>query len=558
MRRRFEGISGQSLGQPLPTSLDPPWVEAHRLRTVIRRFAINGLNGLVTVTSARIFISYRREETAYAAGWLFDRLTERFGSDQVFKDVDCIEPGQDFVDEITRAVGSCDVLLALIGNRWLNSRDATDRRRLDVPDDYVRLEIEAALQRKVRIIPVLVDGASMPTVEELPTSLGHLVRRHALELSPSRFSSDSSKLFEGLDRVLSQVQVKTSGSGRARLVSSAGPPKHRRRSPLVRFGGPLAIGVGTVVVIALWTGRGNEPSGLPQSQPLAADELVVSMKVDGPARLYRVSSKGAWNRDPLTQATDAHGPLLSPDRRTIIYLSGTVSPTPRVMAADGSHDRDLFPQPIPGCGDVGRVAWNGFQPNILALVCVGSDGSSQIALVRTDGTHFRQLPTTPTATKQKRNYVDSPTFSPDGTQIAYWANEEIASRRGALFTIATSGRGKPIPLTKGPNDFDPVWSPRGDQIAFSRMTKPGRDGHSEIHLIGTDPRGESDIRLVQQIGTNRRPVWSPTGSQIAYVNELPGAVAQVLWLVNADGNLPHPLRIGAKIIETGSWGLAAQ
>ena len=68
---------------------------------------------------ARIFISYRREDTAYPAGWLFDRLADRFGGGQVFKDVDSIELGDDFVEVITRAVGSCDVLLALIGDQWL-------------------------------------------------------------------------------------------------------------------------------------------------------------------------------------------------------------------------------------------------------------------------------------------------------------------------------------------------------------------------------------------------------------------------------------------------------
>ena len=107
----------------------------------------------------RIFISYRREETAYPAGWLYDRLADRYGGGQVFKDVDSIQLGDDFVEVITRAVGSCDVLLALIGDRWLTITDQDGRRRLDDPDDFVRLEIEAALTRNVRVIPILVDGA---------------------------------------------------------------------------------------------------------------------------------------------------------------------------------------------------------------------------------------------------------------------------------------------------------------------------------------------------------------------------------------------------------------
>ena len=154
----------------------------------------------------RIFISYRREETAYPAAWLFDRLAGRFGRDQVFKDVDSIEPGDDFVEVITTAVGSCHVLLALIGGRWLTIADQDGQRRLDNPSDFVRLEIEVALARNVRVIPILVDGARMPRAEELPASLAKLARRQALELGPSRFDADSRRLFRVLGRTVGEAQ----------------------------------------------------------------------------------------------------------------------------------------------------------------------------------------------------------------------------------------------------------------------------------------------------------------------------------------------------------------
>src|SRR6266542_2357628 len=89
--------------------------------------------GPTPAASGRIFISYRREETAYPAGWLFDRLADRFGGGQVFKDVDSIQLGDDFVEVITTAVASCDVLLALIGDEWLTITDEHGRRRLDDP-----------------------------------------------------------------------------------------------------------------------------------------------------------------------------------------------------------------------------------------------------------------------------------------------------------------------------------------------------------------------------------------------------------------------------------------
>jgi hypothetical protein len=169
--------------------------------------------------TGRIFISYRRDETAYPAGWLYDRLAQHFGAGQIFKDVDSIELGDDFVQVITRAVGSCDVLLALIGHRWLTIPDAQGRRRLDDPDDFVRLEIEAALTRNVRIIPILVDGARMPQADELPGGLASLARRQALELSPSRFEYDTSRLLKILEMTLAEVQ--TAHDGEATTSSSA-------------------------------------------------------------------------------------------------------------------------------------------------------------------------------------------------------------------------------------------------------------------------------------------------------------------------------------------------
>jgi hypothetical protein len=157
----------------------------------------------------RIFVSYRRDDTAYPAAWLFDRLADRFGRDQVFKDIDSIQLGDDFVEVISAAVESCDVLLALIGDRWLTSTGEDGRRRIDNPDDFVRLEIEAALRRNVRVIPILVEGARMPRVGDLPPSLAMLARRQALELSPSQFEFDTERLIRVLDMTLTEIRAHT-------------------------------------------------------------------------------------------------------------------------------------------------------------------------------------------------------------------------------------------------------------------------------------------------------------------------------------------------------------
>jgi uncharacterized RDD family membrane protein YckC len=181
------------------------------------------MDGSTQGATGRIFISYRREETAYPAGWLFDRLAGRFGGGQVFKDVDSIDPGDDFVDKITRAVGSCDVLLALIGDQWLTITDQDGRRRLDSPEDFVRVEIEAALARNVRVIPILVDGARMPRADELPDSLAKLARRQALELSPSRFDFDLGRLLKVLNRTLAELQARPAATNRS-SPGEAAPP----------------------------------------------------------------------------------------------------------------------------------------------------------------------------------------------------------------------------------------------------------------------------------------------------------------------------------------------
>ena len=149
----------------------------------------------------RVFISYRRQETAWPARQLHDVLAAELGADRIFKDVDDIEPGDDFVEQIQSAVGSCQVLLALIGPQWLTVTDAKGARRIDDPADFVRLEVETALSRDdVRVIPILVDHAKMPTAEELPAGLAALTRRQAVEINPVSF--DTHRLLRVLNETL--------------------------------------------------------------------------------------------------------------------------------------------------------------------------------------------------------------------------------------------------------------------------------------------------------------------------------------------------------------------
>ena len=143
-----------------------------------------------------VFISYRRGDAAASAGRLSDHLKARLGPGQVFMDVDGIEPGVDFHQVISDNVSQCDALIAVIGPDWLSDR-------LYEENDFVRIEIAAGLERDVRVIPVLVDGAEMPTAEQLPDSLKALARRNAAKLYHSRFSDDAGRLADVLERIIS-------------------------------------------------------------------------------------------------------------------------------------------------------------------------------------------------------------------------------------------------------------------------------------------------------------------------------------------------------------------
>jgi len=149
-----------------------------------------------------VFISYRREETAPYAGRLSDRLSDRFGEDRIFMDVDSIAIGADFTSAIAEAMSKCNIMLALIGRRWIAITDGKGKRRIDNPGDFVRVEIETALQRDIRVVPVLVDGAVLPRADDLPPSLRPLVRHQAIELTHTSFRSEVARLITAVAEAL--------------------------------------------------------------------------------------------------------------------------------------------------------------------------------------------------------------------------------------------------------------------------------------------------------------------------------------------------------------------
>ena len=164
----------------------------------------------------RVFISYRRADSIGHAGRLFDDLEARFGRDHVFMDLSGIDAGENFAAKIDTAIQSCDALVAVIGDEWLTCVEG-DVRRLDRPDDFVRTEIATALQRNIPVVPVLVEGARMPSADALPVPLRPLAMRHAHELSDARWSYDVERLVQALEKIVGTSHP----MGRRRWIAAA-------------------------------------------------------------------------------------------------------------------------------------------------------------------------------------------------------------------------------------------------------------------------------------------------------------------------------------------------
>ena len=205
-----------------------------------------------------VFICYRREDAAGFAGRIYDRLKSRLGRESVFIDVDNIPAGRDFVEVLTERVGRCDALVALIGRNWLTSADKDNHRRIDDPNDFVRIEIEAALERNVPVIPVLVDGAAMPQASDLPEGLKKLARRQGIEVSHKRFDADAEHLTDEL------AQIDDVDPGRLSVPTSAGVAPLMAAAPRREASARWLLPAAALIIIAAGAsifyerGRGHE------------------------------------------------------------------------------------------------------------------------------------------------------------------------------------------------------------------------------------------------------------------------------------------------------------
>jgi len=184
--------------------------------------------------TGKIFINYRRGDDPGHTGRLFDRLQDVFEPQQLFMDVDNIAPGLDFVRVLNERVAECDIVLAVIGKGWIDSRDPSGARRLEDPDDFVRIEIESALTQGKRVIPVLVGDSQMPRPEDLPDALRPLARRNAVRLTHERFRADVQGLVKALQQSLDEIKAQRKAEAEAARRAQAEEERRRREAEAAR------------------------------------------------------------------------------------------------------------------------------------------------------------------------------------------------------------------------------------------------------------------------------------------------------------------------------------
>jgi hypothetical protein len=296
-----------------------------------------------------IFINYRREDSIAYAGRIYDRIGAHFGKDRVFMDIDAIDPGEDFVEAIEHTCTSTGVFLVLIGKSWATITDRTGKRRLDNPNDFVRLEIARGLARGVRVIPVLLDDAEMPGPDVLPEDLQKLAYRNAIQISSQRFHHDIDRLIDAITKGLAKSEphavpeeparprsAEVIGSGFAVSAPSALQPA---APPLSSSSAPVAAPVEQLTVPqsvklpvpAIASGQGSKRLALGLILGLVAFALVVSVGIwiayamNRPAAETR-SSTSATSSAPTASTQPSPAPASSQPRQTQVQQSPVQQP----------------------------------------------------------------------------------------------------------------------------------------------------------------------------------------------------------------------------------------
>lgn len=244
---------------------------------------------------AGVFISYRRSDSAGHTGRLASDLGEGLDEQQLFRDIEAIEAGEDFVDALNRAVSACSVMLVVIGPSWARVETGDGKRRLMQPGDFVRMEIEAALAGQVRVIPVLVGEAQMPQPEDLPESMQPLLRRNAYSISDRRWQYDVDQLLDILAKIPG-IASRTHKDIAAPAPAVAVPPAKSGMSTGMKVG--IGSGIALVVILALLMIGGGDASTSPETSSSSAAPATTSAAAQPvPTDAGSPGFVGVWRTD---------------------------------------------------------------------------------------------------------------------------------------------------------------------------------------------------------------------------------------------------------------------
>jgi eukaryotic-like serine/threonine-protein kinase len=377
-----------------------------------------------------IFISYRRSDNPDATGRIYDRLVAEFGKAQVFKDVDSIPLGQDFRGHLNGIVGACGVVLAIIGPRWTDARSTAGQRRLQDPDDFVRIELEAALARDIPVVPVLVGHAPIPVASELPASLAAMAFRQSIEVRPDPdFHNDATRLVTALRRILDPTAAaEPTVSAITPPAAATGMQRGRRLGWIVAA--VLGIAAAVLAPPAIRYLRETPP---PESRvdivtPATDDPASFALSPDGRQIVFVANSDGAarlWLRSlakagaaPLAGTEGAAHPFWSPDSRSVGYFTSNAL---KRLDLEGGQPQTLAP--ASGTSEFGSWSSNG-----AILFSLGPVGP--LSRVAASGGATTGLPMW-----GKNSFVNyAPMFLPDGQHFVFigFGTTEAGTYLGSL------------------------------------------------------------------------------------------------------------------------------